>query len=154
MALLFGRGFLLILNRFSLTLNGISNLEKSILVRHLVYKTHLIASINPPITLILNDMLLQDGNQNINLFSPHVPQNMCQPIIQMNLSLSNADDHLIWKSDPTGAFFINSTWNSICNQYCPVDWAQFVWQTQISLKFSYLSENCLEISFLLMLTFN
>lgn len=62
MALLFGRGFLLILNRFSLTLNGISNLEKSILVRHLVYKTHLIASINPPITLILNDMLLQDGN--------------------------------------------------------------------------------------------
>lgn len=58
------------------------------------------ASGNPPITLCAEVMLLQNGIWNTNLFSPFLPQNIRQAIIQENLSLSNVKDHLIWKPDP------------------------------------------------------
>lgn len=94
------------------------------------------ASSNPPITLCAEVMLLQNGIWNTNLFSPFLPQNIRQAIIQENLSLSNVKDHLIWKPDPKGIFSIKFAWSSLCSQYSPLNLAKFIWQPRILLKVS------------------
>lgn len=94
------------------------------------------ASDNPPLYLLLEDMVLQDGNWNVDRFSPYLPQNICQAITSFNFSLSEEEDLLIWNSDPNGAFTSKSAWNYIWSLNCPVDWAKFVWQPDILIKIS------------------